>query len=629
VIQSVAWLVLTLAGTAGAQPRPVVEVGGATADRLFVAVDADDDDEDGRPDAAQDESIPAEDVLRVRVRGTGPAVVRVEGALRLVSDGRAARELRVRLDAEGEWIGVQGVSASTGTGEHRLTITPARGTPVSLPVVVVGIALLDAHNRALDAATDSVRPSHRITNDASLPRGVRWGQTSPDPRNIRLEVWDPSASGDEVRAVVESFDAGSRRVRTRRELVLTRDRPGRPFRSPFVRLVGDQMDQEAPGVGDRVLRVALRDVVQLRYLSPTGPVTQSLRVGRPGDEDGSDAARRGRLRIRILRTGGVPAVGTDARGALAIGRRQVAIANEIWLQCLFDFGSPEDADVAVVDPPVPSLVAISDGDGLPAVGGGEIRLVANGRTIGPVPTRPNAPAVHTALDLAAALRAAGLVPRVTVNAATELGAGQSADVLVRDADGELVRLEAPPGRALGTDPRQSVQIGVVDLSDGIQEFDNMTAAAGTLEERALVKALGDDDPTTLDIFVVNRFTAGTRQGEAFIESDGGAVINTLILDRNGMRQEREAWTQSHELGHILLDHPLHPDHVGPDRPWLLMDADSSLGLVTGPKRLTPSECRRARVRSGPPTVPALLERLDARPRTPDRALPHDRGYPRS
>jgi hypothetical protein len=139
----------------------------------------------------------------------------------------------------------------------------------------------------------------------------------------------------------------------------------------------------------------------------------------------------------------------------------------------------------------------------------------------------------------------------------------------------------------------------------------------------------DSDPSTIELFVVNRFTAGTRQGEAFIESDGNAIVNAVVLDRNGVRQEREAWTQSHEVGHILLDQPFHPDNVGPDRPWLLMDADSSQGLVTGPKRLTWDECHRVRTRSGVHARPALLRRLDPRTSTPPGPFPpFDPGYPR-
>jgi len=252
-------------------------------------------------------------------------------------------------------------------------------------------------------------------------------------------------------------------------------------------------------------------------------------------------------------------------------------------------------------------MSIADGSGLPARGGGVVRFRANGRLFR-VPTTANAPPVQTALAISNALRGAGFVGEVTENPATEFGAGRSADLLVRDGRGQLARLTPDRTAPLSTDLRQSVAIGTVDLTDGLQEFDNMTAAAGTLEERALIKALADDDPATIDLFIVNRFTAGTRQGEAFIESDGSAIINTLILDRNGIRQQREAWTQSHEIGHILLDMPFHPDNVGPDRPWLLMDADSSQGLVTGPKRLTRQECHRARARSGVDALPAVLGR---------------------
>ncbi len=128
---------------------------------------------------------------------------------------------------------------------------------------------------------------------------------------------------------------------------------------------------------------------------------------------------------------------------------------------------------------------------------------------------------------------------------------------------------------------------------------------------------------------MNRFTAGTRQGEAFIEADGNAIVNAVVLDRNGVRQEREAWTQSHEVGHILLDQPFHPDNVGPDRPWLLMDADSSQGLVTGPKRISWDECYRVRERSGVHAIPPLLSRLEARSTTPAGPFPpFDPGYSR-
>jgi len=53
-----------------------------------------------------------------------------------------------------------------------------------------------------------------------------------------------------------------------------------------------------------------------------------------------------------------------------------------------------------------------------------------------------------------------------------------------------------------------------------------------------------------------------------------------------IKRYREAWTQAHEAGHILLDQPFHPDNVGRDRPWLLMDADNSAGICSCRNRLS-------------------------------------------
>ena len=62
---------------------------------------------------------------------------------------------------------------------------------------------------------------------------------------------------------------------------------------------------------------------------------------------------------------------------------------------------------------------------------------------------------------------------------------------------------------------------------------------------------------------------------------------------------------AHELGHVLMNDPLHPDNVGPDRPWLLMDADSGRGTVDGPKRLRAADCQRMRETSRRARFPLL------------------------
>lgn len=498
--------------------------------------------------------------------------------------------------------GVRGPSRGAGWLVFVGAVATFAATASARPATQV--RFLDARNRPLSPDRHALGVSHAVTNDATLPRGASPTGNSPGPENFRVEVRhlrDTEAPATIDLASVDR-ESGSTRASLRR-VPLVRVEPG-VHRTPWLRLVSDRLDALAPGVEDRVLRVALREVVRARH----GAARASMPVGRPGTESGPRAARRGRLRIRVLRLqpGGPPVIGRNDGDALRIAREQVAIANEIWLQCFVDFGKPADADVAVVDPPPPALVAIGEGNGLPAAGGGTIRLRIDDEAIEPVRTRAGHPPVLTALAVAAAVRAAGFEARVTENLPTEFGEGRSADVLVRHPDGHLATVTADGDAPLGTDARQSVHIGSVNLTDGLHEFRNMNAGTGTLEERALLKALQDDDPTTIDLLVVNGFAAGARQGEAFIEREGGALVNALLLDRDGLRHQRSAWTQAHELGHVLLDDPYHPDQLGPDRPWLLMDGDTSLPRVTGPKRLTEAECRRARHRSGSDALPPLL-----------------------
>ena len=83
----------------------------------------------------------------------------------------------------------------------------------------------------------------------------------------------------------------------------------------------------------------------------------------------------------------------------------------------------------------------------------------------------------TGCMLAQALRTAGFAPQVTVNPPAVFGAGPSADVLVRRNDGAFVAIEPIEGVPLTSDRQQRITIGSVDLGDGLEEFDNMTAQA--------------------------------------------------------------------------------------------------------------------------------------------------------
>src|SRR5581483_8668985 len=98
--------------------------------------------------------------------------------------------------------------------------------------------------------------------------------------------------------------------------------------------------------------------------------------------------------------------------------------------------------------------------------------------------------------------------------------GRTADVLVRRADGTRGTL-APLGKEpLSTDRTLGVCIGDAELDDGLNHFDDLDAVSGTLEERALVKAYQDEDPATVDVFIVPSFSKTGRIGESFIDTDG-------------------------------------------------------------------------------------------------------------
>jgi hypothetical protein len=127
-----------------------------------------------------------------------------------------------------------------------------------------------------------------------------------------------------------------------------------------------------------------------------------------------------------------------------------------------------------------------------------------------------------------------------------------------------------------------------------------------VEERTLVKAYDDGDPTTVDVLLIPAFGGAGRIGESFVDEEGAAIQNTVILDRASVRAGARSYVLAHELGHVLLDLPGHPDDYGVDRPSDLMDADAADPTIFGPRRLSIEECERAVRQSGPQTATPLL-----------------------
>lgn len=489
----------------------------------------------------------------------------------------------------------------------RLGLLAALSLPARSAAASCGeLCFLDAHNQPLDPRQAALQVSGFITNGPTLPRDETFHGVSLAPSDFRIQVEDERAPPGAFVTLESRTRTGT--LRAALKLALTRAAKGGAWRSAYVRLVADDVDSHARGAETRTLRVALRDAVVIKYRNGERVLETQLRVGQPGDSATPAAAKLARLQVHVLRSAaeGPPLIGHDDAEALALMRLQLTAANEIWLQCNVSFGDPAETAIEVVAPPPPTMFAIANEDGLPAHGASELRFRVDGQNFGPIRVRTNAAPVETARDLARALERAGLRTHVSENLTTRSGAGPSADVLVRTRSGGFVTLGTWSGFPLSSDKRQSLRIGSVDLGDGLQEFDNMTAQVGSLEERTLIKALADDDPQTIDVFVVNHFTAATRQGEAFIADPAGPIANAVVIDRNGLRHAPLAWTFAHELGHVLMNDPLHPDNVGPDRPWLLMDADSGRGTVDGPKRLRAQDCQRMRDVARRARVPLLL-----------------------
>ena len=216
--------------------------------------------------------------------------------------------------------------------------------------------------------------------------------------------------------------------------------------------------------------------------------------------------------------------------------------------------------------------------------------------------------VSVALRLAQALGAGGKAPHVFENQRAGGDALASADVLL-DGPRRWQRSVAGP---LSNDPTLPVCLGEVDLSDGVTHFGDNDAFVGTLEERALLRSFDDGDPRSVEVLVVPELDGGRRIGESFIVSPGSSLSNTVIIDRSAIEAGARSFALAHELGHVLLAMPGHPDDFGVDQSWSLMDADVADGSIFGPRRLSLADCERMVTQTGPASPTPLLEAVPAR-----------------
>ncbi len=561
-------------------------------DRAILFADRDDDDADGIPDGDQPLVPPAPELFPVShphpippgatftLRGAGvrlladgvplaPGTPIPQGAIRL--ELQATRPGRSEVDVLGTTlaIGALQLLAIDGDG-HLVDLTRSHASLQRTPPERLGV----------DPFAD--------TGDPDALRFVLAGVADDLPGTVTLLSLSPDGALRDSLADVPlgevpcppGLGAG---------LTCGSTRP--------IRAVADDEDRNHPLAAGRSIRAELGGA--LAVTSASRSKAQMIRVLGPRQSEVGPIGRvRGRLRVRIVRLvpGGPPPMGRDDAAAVELARREVERANRVWGACGISFGPPPELDVAVVDPPPTHLLAVGCEHGMPA-SGGVVRVRVDGREVTAAISAGLRPAA-AARVIAAAVARAGFEVRVSDNPVMGAGAFGTSDLLVREKSGRLATLTPPARGKVSSDATLAACIGRVDLEDGLQHFTDVDAVAGTVEERALIKAFDDGDPTTILVFLVPSFGGGGRIGESFIAADGGSLRNVVLLDRAGVRSGPVSSTLAHELGHVLLDDPGHPDDFGADTPTRLMDADAANASAYGPRRLLGRECARALRQSG-------------------------------
>ncbi|APR77268.1 Hypothetical protein A7982_02615 [Minicystis rosea] len=569
-------------------------------DRIVLFADRDDDDANGVPDREQPRVPHAPELVAV----ARPSSIPPGTTFAIEGDG-------VRLLADGIPLATGG-SIPPAAARLELEAVRAGRATVSVFGRTIAVGAVEVHAIGGDGEEVDLARSH-----ASMQR------TPPD----RLGA-DPFADGgdpDALRFVVVghaedlpatlnlvsmSSEGASLDALTDVPLGEVRCRPGTPSgltcaSTRPIRAVADDIDRTHPLVVDRSIKVELGGAIVVA--SAQRQKLQMIRVGGPRRSPAGAIDRyRATLRMFLVRLApkGAPPVGRDDAAALALARSEIERANAMWGACGFSFGPPAQADVRVVDPPRAHLLALGCDHGLPA-SGGTVRLRVEGRDVTAKITRGMRPAA-AARVVAAAIARAGFEVRISDNPVMGAGAFGTADVLVRQRGGRLATIEPPARGPVTTDATLTACIGRVELEDGLSHFSDVDAVAGTVEERTLIKAFDDGDPATIEVFLIPTFAGGGRIGESFIAADAGALRNVLIEDRGGIRADRASFTLAHELGHVLLDDPGHPDDWGIDTPTRLMDADAANPSAFGPRRITTAECARALRQSGPGAPVPLL-----------------------
>lgn len=577
---------------------------------ILVAADVDDDDHDGHADGQQPTAAgdAARDAVDLPSGLSGSLSLDPPDAARLLRSGRPI--------ASGSSIGPSDKLQVQVQRPGRILLKASGKDGWSLTLGAIEARWLTSEGAAVDPVRSGIElsrtPPTRLPEDPFSPAGEN---------SFRALLIGAAADLDGSVAAVSIANDG--RIIDGLPLNELRDVPcpadvakGLTCRSTLpLRLALDQTDRAHPVSTQRSIQAELGGAVAI--MLGNKKLTHARVVGPRATEVGDIERLRARVRIFLVRdrAKGAPPFGLNDQMAIALARAQLARANAVWGQCGISFGPVADAEIKLVDPPPPTMLAVGCDLGLPAEGG-QMRVRVDGRELS-VPLLAGESPRAVARKTARALEARGLRATVSDNLRIGPGVDATSDVVVKHRDGTSVRIEPPATGKVSNDPQMRVCIGAVDLTDGLQHFTDVDAVAGTVEERALLRAFDDGDSRTIEVVLVPSFATGGRIGESFIRGDRSSLGNMVIEDRAGIRADNISFALAHELGHVLLDVPGHSDDFGQDTPSRLMDSDAADPSAFGPRRLVLDECVRAVRQSGtkaptPLLVPWPLGRLPFR-----------------
>ncbi len=381
---------------------------------------------------------------------------------------------------------------------------------------------------------------------------------------------------------------------------MTACRDGAPgcFESAPIRLVIDPADLTHPASRGRSLTVELGGELEAT-LGPARATAQVL--GPRASPIGPIDRYTARLRVSILRQspGGPPAFGATLDVARRLVSRQIDRANSAWAACGLSF----TADLRAVEPPSADVVTVGCESGARAAKAGALSVSVDGARVTANFAAGDSPRA-AARRLLSALTRAGHAVELFDNRANGQSGEPTVDLRITRA-GRAARVSSVES----TDAALTLCAPAFDPSAGLAHFTDADAVPGTMVERALLRAVDDGDPSTIELVVIPGFTTAGRIGESFIPSDAGTAVRAIIEDRAGVRADAVSLALAHELGHVLLDVPGHTDDHGVDTPTRLMDSDAADPSAFGPRRLTVDECARAVKASGPGSRSPVLRPL--------------------